>query len=111
MIYWNCRRCGSENISVKLIGSKIGTYCRACNSWIQWINYRNIDYLYRTLQNKGLIPENASYKRIGKFKNAHLVRCSNCRCQLHHSGAPAPAGQFDLIDAKFCPQCGKEFLF
>ena len=108
---WECHKCGSEKLLVRQREHRTGIYCRECGAWIQWIDYRDAMRVYDTLKKKGIIPENAVYKRVGKFKGNMVVRCSECKCQLYHSGAPAPIGQFDLIDASYCPKCGKEFLF
>ena len=58
----------------------------------------------------GILPADAAYKRIGRTGKDTFIRCSECNCQLYHSAAPKPVGQFDLIDAKFCPKCGKKFV-
>ena len=48
-------------------------------------------------------------KRIVRYSGNTIVKCSQCGCLLYRSNAPKPEGQFDLINAVFCPQCGREF--
>lgn len=107
---YKCGKCGSLNVCVKLSGKRAGLYCADCGAWIEWLSYSNTKHAYKYLRDSGLIPENAAIKQVGKFQGSMIVYCSECKCQLSHSSAPRPTGQFDLIDAKFCPKCGKEFV-
>ena len=105
-----CARCGSENICIKQANKRTGMYCSDCGAWIQWLSYREMLRTYNHMKESGLLPDGRAYKRVSQFKTGRIVKCSNCGCQLFHSESPKPLGQFDLIDAKFCPQCGWEFL-
>lgn len=107
---YSCRKCSSENVYVKQANKLTGMYCADCGAWIQWLTYRETLRTYDYMKKKGLLPEGKAYKRVGRFRTSTIVKCSNCSCQLFHSDSLKPLGQFDLIDAKFCPQCGFEFI-
>ena len=107
---YKCRKCNSLNVCVKQSGKRVGLYCSDCGAWLEWLTYDGMQRAYKHLKDSGLLPEGVAFKQIGRFHGGTIVRCSECRCQLSHSQAPIPTGQFNLIDAKFCPQCGKEFV-
>ena len=105
-----CERCGSTNLKVLQVNSKTGLYCAECKSFIRWLN-RKIDV--REAYER-LIPKDAvvgkAIKKIIKYGRTTTIRCEKCDCLLFSSNETRPAGQFDLIDAKFCPNCGVEFI-
>lgn len=108
---YSCKKCKSENIHVRQANKRTGMYCTDCGAWIQWLTYRETLRTYDHMEKKNLIPKDKAYKRSGRFKASTIVKCSNCGCQLFHSDSPKPLGQFDLIDAKYCPLCGREFAY
>lgn len=48
-------------------------------------------------------------KRMARYAGNTIIKCSECGCLLYRSNAQKPEGQFDLINAVFCPLCGREF--
>ena len=107
----SCNKCKSKNIYVKQANTRTGLYCADCGAWIQWLTYRETMRAYEYMKNNDMLPDDVAYKRCGRFGNSTIVKCSNCGCQLFHSTAPKPIGQFDLIDADFCPSCGRKFVY
>lgn len=55
------------------------------------------------------LKENESTRFIRRYRNVSNMTCRLCGCLLYRSDAKKPEGQFDLINAKYCPQCGKKF--
>ena len=37
------------------------------------------------------------------------LRCPICKSLLYDSYFPKPQGQYNLINAKYCPECGVKF--
>lgn len=109
-VLYACKKCNSENIEVRQANKRTGLYCRDCGAWIQWLTYRETLRMYDHMNKKGLLPSDRAFKRVGRFGIHTIVKCSNCKCQLYNSGAPNPIGQFNLIDALFCPKCGLKFI-
>lgn len=108
MLY-SCRKCNSENIQIRQAHKRTGLYCKDCGAWIQWVTYREAQRMHDHLKKKGF-ADNKAFKRVCRSGTHTIIRCSECDTQLYHTNAPAPVGQFDLIDAVFCPKCGKEFV-
>lgn len=106
---FECKKCGSERIGVKTLEGKAQIYCRDCGAFIQHVEYKNLSAVFKYMKRYGY-DEGKTFKRIVKRNGCYLVRCGNCSCQLYRTGSQAPDGQFDLLDAKFCPQCGAEFI-
>ena len=105
-----CKKCGSEKIEVKQANKRTGSYCMDCGAWIEWLTSRETLRMYKHLEEKKLLPPDKAYKRIGRLGKFAVGKCSNCGCQLFNSGVAKPLGQFDLMDALFCPKCGREFI-
>lgn len=55
------------------------------------------------------IAEGESTRFVKRYGNVSTMMCRVCKCQLYRSDAKKPEGQFDLIEAKYCPMCGRKF--
>lgn len=106
---FECKKCGSEYIGVKTIEGKAKIYCKDCGAFIKNIDYKELNAVFRYMKRYGY-DDGKTFKNISNRNGYSLLRCANCGCQLYRTGAPRPVGQFDLLDAKFCPQCGREFV-
>lgn len=104
-----CKKCGCKEIVVKQANTQTGAYCAKCGAWIKWLRGSEINETYKTCFEN---PENRQkVSRVFiKKKGVTTIKCSSCRCQLYNSNAPEPIGQFNLLLAKFCPQCGAELI-
>lgn len=110
MIKTECIKCGSSNLKVMQSKTRTGLYCSDCGAFIQWLTRRNdIKEAYNLFIHKKEIRGKA-IKRIIKYGGITTIRCEKCDCLLYTSNVEAPCGQFDLIDAKYCPKCGVEFV-
>lgn len=106
----NCKHCNSTKYCAKPNGKRIGLYCADCDNWICWIKYPDLCKLYENKENK-LLNDNGAFKRISKSKNrVTTMRCSDCDCLLYDSSKPKVKYRFNLVNAKFCPKCGREFI-
>lgn len=113
----NCKNCKSNKYYAKPSGRKIGLYCANCNTWISWITYSDICKLYENKDNKPIDDNvqlddiNAAFKRISKSKKrVTTMQCSKCGCPLYDSSKPKVQYRFNLVNAKFCPKCGRQFI-
>ena len=105
---YQCRKCGSTNITVKVRGTNTGIYCADCGAWIEYISFDLMREYYKDFNR---IESTRAFKRCKRYNGNKIITCSNCNTQLYHSAEPMPIGQFNLLDAKYCPVCGLEFLF
>lgn len=106
---YKCRKCDSVNIYAKPNNRRIGLYCTNCNSWICWVTYPEMCEIYKNKDEFNL-NDNVALKKITKYSTTTTMRCSKCDCLLYNSSQPKMQGQFDLANAKFCPNCGRELL-
>lgn len=101
--------CNHTNYYAKPSGRRIGVYCTDCNTWICWTTYSKMCELYEHKENE-LIDDSTAYKRISKSKNRVItMQCSKCDCPLYDSSKPRIQYRFDLVNANFCPKCGRRF--
>lgn len=106
----NCKNCKSNKYYAKPSGRKIGLYCADCNTWISWITYSDICKIYEDKENE-LLDDNVAFKRISKSKKrVTTMQCSQCGCPLYDSSKPRVQYRFNLVNAKFCPKCGRQFI-
>ena len=104
-----CPRCGSKEQTVKLTKKSIGIYCKNCGLRMASASkQRELNQNNKVLV--GEAGDRYATKRIRKYGNNTIITCDICGCLLHSSKFPPPEGQFDLVDASFCPACGNEFL-
>ena len=107
---FKCPNCDSLELVVLRTNKKTGLFCTKCGTRVRWLNSnKEISEAYqRTIQ-----PEEVrgkAIKMIVKFGRITNIKCEKCGCLLYSSGAEKPLGQFDLIGANYCPQCGSEFV-
>lgn len=104
-----CKKCESNNYEIKQSKTKTGAFCKDCGAWIKWVKSEEINNYYKTELSK---PENKDKVKRSILNRNGITRilCDRCKCQLYNSNAPEPIGQFNLLNAKFCPQCGAELL-
>lgn len=106
---YRCKKCNSIQIFIKTSGNHTGAYCKKCGKFIKWLDKREIIRIQAEKK-----TDKSNEEKIGRIfhkKNGIItINCSKCGCQLYNSMAPTPVGQFDLVDAKFCPKCGGEFI-
>ena len=110
MLDEKCRKCDGENLQVLQVGKYTGLYCRDCGAWVRWLKTRKE---VRDAYNRYITPDEVrgrAIKKVERFGRTTLIRCEKCNCLLYSSNVNKPAGQFDLINASFCPQCGVEFV-
>lgn len=108
---FKCLKCGGNMPSIKQINSSTGMYCRDCGAWQKWLVKRTEiaevqQYIKEHLSEKDNRSERFFYKRNG----VTTIKCSQCNCLLHTSGMPIPQGQFNLLNATFCPNCGCKLI-
>lgn len=108
---YTCPKCGSHDIRIGRteLNNKTSIYCDSCNTFISFVkNPAEKREIYKML----LEDSNDEYalKVISRYGNNTTIRCEICGCPLYSSTAPQPKGQFDLINANFCPICGAEFM-
>ena len=93
--------------SIRQTGSKIGVYCGRCDKWIRWVNNgRDMREIINSLPDLG----DKTYRWFRyRYKKPYVV-CGDCNALLYDTNEPPAKRWFDLTRAKFCPNCGKEFI-
>ena len=110
MLDEKCGYCGSQNLELRIVRGRTAIYCMSCGKFQRWVyNTGDIKRLYSHLAEKGLI-EHKGFKVFAKFGGNVTIRCGECGCHLYATKAKEPEGQFNLINAAYCPQCGIEFI-
>lgn len=110
MLDEKCRLCGSEHLELRVVRNRTAIYCASCGKFNRWVTSTGeIKRLYSHLAEKGLI-EHKGFKVFARFGDNVTIRCGECGCHLYATKAGEPEGQFDLINAAYCPQCGIEFI-
>lgn len=103
-----CPKCGGNRIEIKFKSIHYGLYCLDCGAWVTWTDDKKVkkDYEYSLQfeENKNTVLKIIK-TRMGRKK----IRCP-CGCLLYSSGYMPPEGQFDLLYAKYCPECGKKLI-
>ena len=103
-----CPACGSQDTVVKMTDKVAGLYCSNCGKRIRTVTRQKmLNADNRRIVNKA--GDSCATKRIRKYGMNTIVDCDICGCILHSSRFPRPEGQFDLINASYCPVCGNEF--
>lgn len=106
---YRCAKCDTTDVFINQAGKQTGLYCSNCSAWIKWLTKEEIKEVSEYIKERHG-DKDAAMRVFKKRLGATIIRCSECGCQLYNSSTPKPQGQFDLIDAKYCPQCGKEFI-
>lgn len=109
MLEYKCSKCGCEKVYAKPQGRRMGVYCSDCNSWICWTTYKKMTEIYKNIDEESL-NDKVAIRKIFKRSGVTRMTCSKCQCLLYNSNYPKVVGQFDLVDAKFCPKCGRELI-
>ena len=106
---YKCPKCGCEKVYAKPQGRRMGVYCADCNTWIRFTTYKKMKDIYNNLDEENLNDE-VSVRRIKKLGNVTRMYCSKCQCLLYNSNYSKIEGQFDLVNANFCPRCGRKLI-
>lgn len=109
-IKYICKKCNSENVEIKQAGKLTGAYCKDCKAWIKWLDSKEIKAIYQQIRELTGTNGKAFRTFIKRKGNITIIKCSNCGCQLYNSNAPEPVGQFNLVNAIYCPKCGTELV-
>ena len=103
-----CKKCESEHVVIRQAGKQTGVYCKQCGAWIQWLNDRQLKELYKRIKEENDGKGMAFRHFIKRKDGSTIIKCSDCGCQLFNSNAAEPVGQFNLLNAIYCPKCGSE---
>lgn len=106
---YKCPKCNCKKIYVKQTALHAGIYCSNCNAWIKWANFAELKKITNQIS-ENIDDENMCIKTFHKYGGVMKMRCSFCNILLYSSDAEPTAGQFSLVNAKFCPNCGKKFF-
>lgn len=106
---YKCVQCGNHTVYAKPNGRRMGIYCSKCNSWIAWTTYAKMCEIYKTIEEQPL-NDDVAIRKIFKRSGITTMKCSKCDCLLYNSCKTRPQGQFDLVNAKFCPNCGRKLI-
>ncbi|MGN0394922.1 MAG: hypothetical protein ACI4EF_06130 [Coprococcus sp.] len=105
-----CTQCQSNEYYAKPSGKRIGIYCANCDGWIRWIKYSDYLKIYADKLNEPM-KDNEALKKIYKSpRRIVTMHCSECGCPLYDSSKPPVKFRFNLVNAKFCPKCGRKFI-
>lgn len=104
-----CKNCGGTKVYALPKNNRMGVYCSKCNAWITWTTYEGMKEILRNIKEEDL-NENVAMRKIKKYNRIITVKCGNCDCLLHDSSHPKSDGQFDLLNAVYCPNCGKMLI-
>lgn len=104
-----CPKCESNKVYVKPSGRRIGVYCASCNAWITWTTYKNAQKIYDDI-NDAELNDDIAVRKIYKRNGHTKLSCSKCGCLLFNSDFPKVLGQFNLLNAKYCPSCGRGLI-
>lgn len=104
-----CKHCGSAKVCIKPSGRRYGVYCSECDSWIEWTTLRGALEFHKDIDPEAL-DEHMALRKYTKRNNRVTLKCSKCGCLLNDSLQLKVRGQFDLINARFCPNCGRELI-
>lgn len=107
MKIYQCKECGSYNVYAKPGGRRSGVYCADCDKFICWVEYEEVRELYNKKIEESCLDDTVAQKKILKRSGITTMRCSKCDCLLYNSCKPKVRSQFDLVNAKFCPKCGR----
>lgn len=104
-----CPRCNSRKIEYFLRGGHPAVRCYSCHYFLGRLSKPD----EASLLADHMIDDGAvgtAYRNIYTTDYGTMIRCSVCGCMLHESWHKSPKGQFDLIEAEYCPKCGSKFL-
>lgn len=108
---YTCKKCGCKKVYAKPSGRRMGVYCSECNEWITWTTYANMQSIYKEIsEDPTSLNDSVSPRRIKKYGGSTKMSCSKCGCLLFNSIFPKVKGQFDLVNASYCPNCGRTLI-
>ena len=87
----------------------MGIYCAQCHEWIARTTYKNMLEHYNRMEKEG-VADTVALRKIRKRSGTTTMRCGSCGCLLYSSLFPRVQGQFNLLHAEYCPECGKKLL-
>ena len=107
---FTCPKCGSTSFDLKQAGRYTEIVCRDCGTFIRYLrNGNDIKRAFEMLRKEG--RDMRAQKIIKKIGDVVTVRCDVCNTILYSSALPpVPRGQYDVLKANYCPNCGKEFV-
>lgn len=104
---FKCPKCDSRNVIIKQVGARIGAYCKSCYAWITWVDSADIARIRKRTKYD---EKTQALRKFIRAKGKTIIKCGSCQTLLYNSSKPVPEGQFNLMDANYCPYCGKELL-
>jgi len=104
-----CRQCGCKKAYALPKNNRFGVYCAECNAWITWTTYNGMRELMGELDENDL-NDNLSPRYIKKYGQIITMKCKKCGCLLYDSSHPKSDGQFNLVNASYCPNCGRKLI-
>lgn len=84
-------------------------YCSDCNTWICKTTHRKGIDIYRKI-NLDDLNENVTMRKFSRAGGALRMTCAKCGTLLFNGAFPRVEGQFDLVNANYCPVCGRELI-
>ena len=106
---YKCPNCGCERVYAIPKGARQGVYCADCNKWICWTTFRKMKEIHANLDSDDL-NDDVSLRKITKKNKITKMSCEKCGCLLYNSNYPKVEGQFDLVNAIYCPKCGRKLI-
>ena len=106
-----CKNCGCNRAFARPTSdNKHGVYCANCGERITYTTYNGmleINERYRLTLKKS---DKYALRNFRRYQNSIRMTCSNCGALLYNSSFPKIKGQFNLVNASYCPNCGKELI-
>ena len=106
---YTCTQCGCHKIYAKPNGRRMGIYCSDCNAWIAWTTYTKMCEIYKAIEEESL-NNGVALRKIFKRSGITTMKCGKCDCLLYNSCKPKIQGQFNLVNAEYCPKCGRKLI-
>lgn len=105
-----CPYCESDKLELRQNNRKTSLYCASCGRFIHYVTTSaELKRRYEAMELSGL-SGHMGYKTFRRLRRNTLIHCSECDCLLFSSRDGNPPGQFNLLNASFCPKCGVEFV-
>lgn len=109
-----CPYCKGTERYIKTMRVGATIFCRNCHNKIGNVrSHTQVKEIIKEMKEyeKSLGEEGKAFKVTTKYSTGSVrIRCSNCRCLLFDSEYPEQGAQVKLINANYCPMCGKEFV-